>query len=368
MCHPRHQNTQGSAVRLPGLKNPLNLSLENNGDPVREVHNLLQLLGDKENPVPFPPLCQQLLMDKFRRGPGPAAGGPPPPALGGRSMDTAETTMTLEEGSFGTLEGARTPGLSQPDLEIERVLLGALMANSDDAMPQAIEARLEPGDFFRGAHGEIYGVMRQLYEVGTAVDQLTVYHALTTRGTLSSVGGAAYLAELFDLYGVPQNVSHYAKLVIDRAVLRRLQVVSGEIADKCRSNPPSVAEVLDEAEAAIYGIRDSRDQNSLALASKHLDDVFCNIALRVGQGDDAISGVPTGFKYLDHKTGGFQRSDLIILGGRPGMGKTSLALNFAVAVAIPSKREVKKDLPAAPVAIFSMEMGVEQVLSASCAR
>ena len=259
-------------------------------------------------------------------------------------------------------EEIQAPPLSQADLEVERVLLGAVLANADEAMAQAMEARLGPDDFFRGGHGEIFGAMAELYEKGSPVDRMTVLHSLSSRGTLASIGGVSYLAELSDLYGVPQNVSHYAKLIIDRAILRRLLAVSADIGEKCRSNPPSVAEVLDEAEASIYKIRDDRGTNRLALASDHLDEVFDRISSRVGQSEDAMSGIPTGFKYLDYKTGGFQRSDLIILGGRPGMGKTSLALNFAVAVAIPSKREVKKDLPAAPVAIFSMEMGVEQVL------
>jgi replicative DNA helicase len=251
--------------------------------------------------------------------------------------------------------------LSQADLEVERVLLGAVLANAEEAMPLCQEAKLGPADFFRGAHGEIYGVMVQLYDKGSAVDQLTVFNALDARGTLASAGGAGYLSELSDLYGIPNNVTHYAKLIIDRAVLRRLQAVSVEIGERCRSNPQSVPDVLDEAEAAIYKIRDDRSSGRLASAADHLDGVFERIANRMSLGG-GLSGVPTGFKYLDDKTGGFQKSDLIVLGGRPGMGKTSLALNFAVQVAIPFKREDKRDLPAAPVAVFSMEMGTEQVL------
>jgi replicative DNA helicase len=245
---------------------------------------------------------------------------------------------------------------------MEKVLLGAILVNADEALPQCMESKLTAADFFRGAHGEIFEVMSQLYDLGTAVDRATVYDALGKRGTLASVGGGAYISELSDLYGIPQNVSHYAKLIIDRAILRRLQKVSAEIEEKCRSNPASVSEVLDEAEAAIFRIRDDRSSGRLALASEHLDNVFNRITDRMLLGETGISGIPTGFKYLDDKTGGFQRSDLIVLGGRPGMGKTSLALNFAVSVAIPGKREDKRDLPAAPVAIFSMEMGTEQVL------
>jgi replicative DNA helicase len=270
-------------------------------------------------------------------------------------------TLTLTE-SPPAQPQPLTQALSQPDLEVERVILGAIMANSEEAMPQAVEAHLVAEDFFLAGHREIFGVMADLYEKGTAVDRLTIYNALNARGAVASVGGAAYLAELSDLYGVPQNVAHYAKLVIDRSILRRLQAAAMDIADRCGSNPPSTSELLDEAEGLIYKIRDSRTASRVVLAKDNLNDVFNRIAERIGLGEDAISGVPTGFKYLDHKTGGFQRSDLLVLGGRPGMGKTSLALNFAVSVAIPAKREVRRELPPAPVAIFSMEMGLEQVL------
>lgn len=252
--------------------------------------------------------------------------------------------------------------LAKADIEVERVLLGAILVNSEMAMPQAVETRLSHEDFVRPGHREIFSAMSTLYDNGQPVDQMTVLNALSVRGSLASAGGATYLSELFDLYGIPQNVSHYSKIIIDRAILRRLSVVAQDITELCRSNPPSVSDVLDEAEATIYKVRDERVTNRLAPARDHIDFVFDRIAARIGQDENGISGVPTGFSYLDEKTGGFQRSDLIVLGGRPGMGKTALGLNFAISVAIPAKREDKRDLPAAPVAIFSMEMGVEQIL------
>ncbi|MDR1656475.1 MAG: replicative DNA helicase [Deltaproteobacteria bacterium] len=251
--------------------------------------------------------------------------------------------------------------LSQPDMEVERCLLGAILANSYDALPQAIESKLIQDDFFREAHGEIYSVMLELYNAGNPVDLLAVTDALSTRKKLTSVGGKSYLSELYDLYGIPQNVGYYARLIIDRALLRRLEKVSLDIADQCRSNPSTVNDLLDEAEASIFKIRDDRTSNRLQIVSEHMADVFNKIVDMRGK-SDAISGIPTGFTYLDSLTGGFQKTDLIVLGGRPGMGKTSLALNFAVNVAIPSKRESKRDIPASSVAVFSLEMGTEQLL------
>jgi replicative DNA helicase len=122
-----------------------------------------------------------------------------------------------------------------------------------------------------------------------------------------------------------------------------------------------VGEVLDEAEADIFQIRDSRSSNSLVHVSQPMAKTFKHI-LEVRKIVGGITGVPTGFAKLDFLTGGFQKTDLIIIGGRPGMGKTSLALNFALNAAIPSLRESRKDFPPHPVAIFSMEMGNEQIL------
>jgi replicative DNA helicase len=252
--------------------------------------------------------------------------------------------------------------MPESELDVERNLLGAVLTNCEEALGRTIESRLSASDFTRQAHAEIYSVMLELYDSGGAVDMPMVNHALEKRGSLSAVGGASYILELSNHYGVAASSGHYAKVIIERAMLRRLAMVSGEISEKCRSNPPSVSDLLDEAEAAVYKIRDDRSSSSLVPAAERMDDVFSRIADIKAMAGAGLSGIPTGFSYLDYLTGGFQPTDLVILGGRPGMGKTSLALNFALAAAIPSMREDKKHLASVPVAVFSLEMGNEQLL------
>ncbi|MDR1111663.1 MAG: replicative DNA helicase [Deltaproteobacteria bacterium] len=253
------------------------------------------------------------------------------------------------------------PQLSHPDMEVERAILGAIMANPHEGIPLSLEANLKEGDFLEPIHGHIYSLMLDLYNANLPVDLLTLSEKVRQKKMTRLVGGASYISELHDQYGIPGHVGYYAKLIIDRAILRRLLEVSAEISETCRSNPPSVVEVLDQAEASIYRIRDTRTSNRLLHVNDQLDKVYERV-LEVKNQPGGISGVPTGYSFLDKMTGGFQATDLIIIGGRPGMGKTSLALNFALNAAIPSMREDKKDLPAQPVAIFSLEMGSDQLL------
>ncbi|MDR2301454.1 MAG: replicative DNA helicase [Deltaproteobacteria bacterium] len=250
---------------------------------------------------------------------------------------------------------------SRPDLELERSILGAILADPDDALPLALEMNLTSDDFFNSAHCLIFETMLALYNDNKAVDLVTLTTRLEQEKILKKVGGVSYVSEIHDQYGIPTNVGEYASLIIDRAILRRLLKASTEISEICRSNPPDVSQVLDDAEAAIFKIRDEKTTNRLVHVSEPMRKAYQHI-LDVKNISGGITGVPTGFSKLDFLTGGFQKTDLIIVGGRPGMGKTSLALNFALNAAIPAQRESRKDFPEIPVAIFSMEMGNEQIL------
>ena len=246
-------------------------------------------------------------------------------------------------------------------LEAERALLGAIILDASEALPRVVETRLMPDDFFKEAHGEIFRAITHLFDTGEPIDLVTVPEALKKRGVLEKIGGAAYISELADSIGVAANVARYARIVIDRSILRRMISISATISEECLGNPQDVDDVLDRAESSIYRVRDERGSQSLKRVPDMLDAAFKRInALR--DRDEGLTGVPTGFGALDSLTGGFQRSDLIILAARPSMGKTALALNLALGAAMPDARQMHRNLPPAAVAIFSLEMATEQLL------
>ncbi len=252
-------------------------------------------------------------------------------------------------------------GAAPSSLEAERALLGAIIWDAAEALPRVLETRLMADDFFKDGHGEIFRAITHLYDQGEPVDLVTLPEALKKRGALDRVGGAAYLSELADSVGVAANVARYARIIIDRSILRRMISISATISEECQGSPKDVDDVLDRAESAIYRVRDERGTQSLKRVPDLLDAAFARInALRDRK--EGLTGIPTGFGSLDSLTGGFQRSDLIILAARPSMGKTALALNLALNAALPSQRQLHRNLPGEAVAIFSLEMSTEQLL------
>lgn len=254
------------------------------------------------------------------------------------------------------VEGLKLPPQS---LEAEQSLLGAILLE-ESALSRVLETRLTADDFYREAHGHIFQAMREQYERSEPVDLVTLNEALKKNGVLDRVGGAAYLAELADAVGTAANVEHYARIVRDKATLRRLITTSTQITDQCYSPTSEVAQVLDAAEATIFGIREGRDTRTVQPVKELLREAIGHIEAMMTR-TGGVTGVPTGFRDLDDLTGGFQRSDLIILAGRPSMGKTALALSIASQTAIPEERYEPTGQPFA-VVFFSLEMSKDQVL------
>lgn len=246
-------------------------------------------------------------------------------------------------------------------LEAERALLGAVILDAAEALPRALETRISPDDFSKEAHGEIFRAISQLYDKGDPVDLVTVPEALKKRGSLEKAGGVAYISELADTVGVAANVARYAKIVIDRSIQRRMISIASVIVEDCQGTPPDVDEVLDRAESAIYRVRDERGSQSLKRMPDLLDGIFTRINALQNR-SEGLTGIPTGYAELDRLTGGFQRSDLIILAARPAMGKTALALNLALNAALPSQRQQHRNIDGEAVAIFSLEMATEQLV------
>jgi replicative DNA helicase len=254
--------------------------------------------------------------------------------------------------------------MTPSSLEAEEALLGAVLLDPEAALPNALETGLRPDDFFKEAHAEIFRASLKLDAERQPVDQVTVAEALKSRGTLEKCGGPAYLARLYDGIGLAASAGRYARIIIDRAILRRLISLSGTITQRCQGSPPEVEDLLDWAESEILKVRSERRADSFIDAAKEMGGVFSEILDLKDKRKDglALTGLPSGFDALDKLTGGFQKSDLVILAARPGLGKTSLALNLAVTAAIPSLRQTFRDLPAAKVAFFSLEMDKRQIL------
>lgn len=240
-------------------------------------------------------------------------------------------------------------------IEAEQAVLGGLLLNN--TAWEEVGDMLSDDDFYRHDHRLIWGQIANLLRQNRPADGLTVIDALKQTGQLDEAGGAAYLATLSNSYTSAANIRHYAEMVRDRAVLRRLISVSDQIAsDAFDAQGRSVNEVLDTAEARMMQIAENsgRKSNTFQGLDTLVPAVFDRINQLYERGNHSeVTGVPTGFIDLDRMTAGMQKGDLIILAARPSVGKTAFALNIAEHVAI------NQELP---VAVFSMEMGAEQLV------
>jgi|SaaInl8_200m_RNA_FD_contig_81_777370_length_3777_multi_4_in_0_out_0_1 replicative DNA helicase len=234
-----------------------------------------------------------------------------------------------------------------PEAE-ESVLSAALIDNN--TLLDIVEI-LSPEDFYRSAHQKIFSAIMELFSRNEPVDLVTLSNILKEQNIFEKIGGAAYLTRLIDTVPMAVNAKYYARIVHDKACLRRLIENTNAITRKCFEDQGNVDEVLDFAESLIYEISENKIQPAFFRLDKIIADNIHTLEER--QGNKAlITGTSTGYHDLDMKTAGFQNSDLIILAARPGMGKTALALNIARNAAINEN---------VPTAFFSLEMSKEQL-------
>ena len=233
--------------------------------------------------------------------------------------------------------------------EAERSVLGAVMLNKD-VLSEVLE-EVSADDFYNESHREIFKAIWELYKNNTAVDMLTVCEELKKRKALEMAGGRAYIATLTAEVPSTVNAVEYAKIVAEKAILRQMIKTSEDITEKGYDAKMAAGEILDYAESGIFKIAQKRQKNDCA---KIQDVLLTNIKIidAAAQNKDKIVGIPTGFKDIDEKTSGLQRSDLIIVAARPAMGKTAFALNIAQQSAVKA---------GSSVIIFSLEMSKEQL-------
>ncbi|HYE68316.1 MAG TPA: replicative DNA helicase, partial [Anaerovoracaceae bacterium] len=233
--------------------------------------------------------------------------------------------------------------------DAEKSVLGSILLDKD-ALYDVLE-KLKPEDFYNEMHMEIYSAVIELYRKSQPVDILTVSEELKKRKSLEMVGGRAYIALLSTVVPSTSNAGEYAKIIGEKAVLRRLIGTASDIIEKGYQEKMDSAEVLDFAERGIFEIAQSRQTKDFALIKDVLWDNIAKID-EMSKLEGNITGLTTGFIDLDARTSGLQKSDLIMLAARPAMGKTAFALNIAQQAAIRGK---------AKVLIFSLEMSRDQL-------
>jgi replicative DNA helicase len=237
------------------------------------------------------------------------------------------------------------------NIEAEQAVLGCMLLDAD-VIPTVTEL-IKSEDFYRDDHKEICEAISDITERAGPVDIITVSEQLQLRGTLDNIGGLDYLASITGAVPTTANARHYAKIVEEKSLLRRLIKAAADISGMSYEASEEAAFVLDRAEKSIFDILQKRSTQGFT----HIKDILLETFSRLEElynSKGFITGIPTGFADLDFKTAGLQNSDLVLIAARPGMGKTAMALNIAQYAA------VQKHVP---VAIFNLEMSKDQVVN-----
>jgi len=240
--------------------------------------------------------------------------------------------------------------LPPQNIEAEESTLGSLMIDKD-AIVKVADV-LFPEDFYQPQHRIIYEAVLSLYHKNAPIDVLSLSNRLKEKKQLGEIGGASFLTSLVNKTPTSAHVVHYANIVHEKRVLRDLIAASYKIAELGWQESENINEVLDNAEQIIFSISEKSIAHEFVALKGELVKAFERID-QLHKGGDKLRGVSTGFHDLDNYLGGLQKSDLIILGGRPSLGKTSLAMDIARHVALKEK---------VPVGIFSIEMSKDQVV------
>ncbi len=237
-------------------------------------------------------------------------------------------------------------------MEAEQALLGGILLDKD-AITKVLEVLSPDGsEFYNEVHRLIFRAMVSLFDSNTPIDAITLTDYFKDSRALDGVGGVSYLGELVAIVPTTANITYYAKIIREKALLRKLINAAGEIIRRSyEADSSSVEEFVDEAERIIFQVSEDKAKKSYYALADIIKDAFETIE-HLYENKPHITGVPTGFNDLDSLTGGFQPSDLIIIAGRPSMGKTAFALNIAENCAIDGGRAV---------ALFSLEMSKEQL-------
>ncbi len=234
-------------------------------------------------------------------------------------------------------------------IEGEQAVLGAMLTNKE-AVAKAIQW-LSPEHFYKDAHNKIYSVMTGLFQESEPIDTVSVVDKLKKNKELEAVGGAYYITGLVESVPTTANVESYAKIVLEKALLRQLILLSHDLASKAYDDREGVDDILDAAEQSIFKITQRRLKGGFVHLDPILHESFESLDAKSAKGG-LITGVPSGLVDLDNLTAGFHPGELIVIAGRPSMGKTALALTIARNAAVDNKHGV---------GIFSLEMANQEL-------
>ncbi len=256
----------------------------------------------------------------------------------------------MEEKNNGVVQTQEE--LSMPfSNEAEQSLLGAIFLDRN-CIPDVVDV-VRGNDFYIARHQELFEAILELYNLGKAIDLVTLKEHLTLRGTLEKIGGINFIVEVANLVPVTERAPQYAAIVRDKAVQRRMIRLAEDIRNKCYRGDEKTDDILAAAQQGVIEISQQRNSRGLVHVEQYLNESL-NRLEELSKKDSSVTGIPTGFIDIDRRTSGLHPAELIILAARPAMGKTSFVLNIAKNVAVKAKKNV---------AIFSLEMPAAQLAS-----
>ncbi len=235
-------------------------------------------------------------------------------------------------------------------LEAEQSVLGAILI--DPACISEVVSHLKQKHFYVPQHKEIYEAILEMFNIGIEIDVITLLDKLKSRGVYDDASGKEYLFKLAEVVPTSKNVSRYIEIVFEKSILRDLIEASAKIEDMCYSSAGKGSDILDNAAQMIYDITKDRDTKGFTTLSQAVLTTLDKLHKLSGDQRDNYIGIPTFYSDVDRLIVGFNNSDLVLLAARPGMGKTSFALNIAQNVASKTGKTV---------AVFSLEMSTEQL-------
>lgn len=249
------------------------------------------------------------------------------------------------------MDKKRSPRIPPQNTDAEASLLGSILLDSDTIV--RVADAIKSDDFYDERHGLIYTAIMRLFEQRKPVDVLTLSNQLDESGDLETVGGSSYLTDLTNMVPTAAHAKHYADIIAQKAIRRRLIKVSEDISTLgFDEDEKTTQEVLEQAEQKLFNVSQRHVKQDLVSLEQILAESFDRLD-ELHKDNSKIRGVPTGFVDLDNTIAGFQKSDLIILAARPAMGKTTLVMNLAHNIAMQAKQSVL---------FFSLEMSKEQLV------